>query len=108
MFDRKNNNCGENICNPRKNIAKGTSVAMVTITNEELINSLLLADLGRYLIKFEFKPRMVKLLNNVIIEMRVVAMPTLSVSYRCAIIIQKTNPNPLNTSVLAILNKEFI
>src|SRR6266567_713323 len=108
MFDRKNNNCGENICNPRKNITEGKSVAIVTMTNEELINSFLLADLGRCLVKLESKPRMVKLLNNVIKEMRVVAIPTFSGLYRRAIIIQKTNPNPPSTNVLAILKIEFL
>ena len=74
-----NNNCGENICNPSKNITEAKSVTIVTMTNEELINSFLLADLGKYLFKLTFNPRRVKLLNNVMIEMRVVAIPTFSV-----------------------------
>ena len=78
------------------------------MTNEELINSFLLADLGRYLVKLEFKPIMVKLLNNVMIEMRVVAIPTFSGLYNRAIISQKTNPNPPNMNALAILKREFL
>ena len=41
-------------------------VTIVTMTNEEFMNSFLLADLGRYLTKLAFNPRIVKLLNNVI------------------------------------------
>ena len=78
------------------------------MTNEELINSFLLADLERYLVKLESNPITVKLLNNSIIETRVVAIPTSSVLYRRAIITQKTNPNPLNTNMLDILNIEFL
>jgi len=82
-------------------------VTNVTMTNEELINSFLLADLGRYLFKLECNPRTVKPLNNVIIEMRVVAIPTLSGLYSRAIMIQKTNPNPPKINVLAIVKREF-
>ena len=78
------------------------------MTSEELINSFLLADWGRYLVKLESNPIMVKLLNKIIIETRVVAIPTISVLYTCAVIVQKTNPNPLNTNVLVILNIEFL
>ena len=84
------------------------TVTIVTMANEELINSFLLADLGRYLVKLEFNPIMVKLLSNVNIEMRVVAIPTSSVLYSRAIIIQKTNPDPPKMNVLAILNTEFL
>ena len=53
--------------------------AKVVITNEELIKSFLWVDLGRYLFKLTLKPITVKPLNKVMIEMRVVAIPTLSV-----------------------------
>src|SRR5258708_2345253 len=103
-----NNNCGENIGNPPKNIMEARSVINVTMTNEELINSFLLADLGRYLFKLEFSPRIVKLLNNVIMDMRVVAIPTFSGLYNRAMIIQKKNPNPPNINILTIVNSEFL
>ena len=100
--------CGENIGNPSKNMVVAKSATSVTMTNEELINSFLLADLGRYLVKLELNPIMVKLLNNVIREMMVVAIPTFSVLYNRAIIIQKTNPSPPKMNVLVILNREFL
>ena len=83
-------------------------VTIVTMTNEEFINSFLLAILGRYLFRLTFNPIMVRLLNNVIIEMRVVAIPISSVLYSRAIIIQKINPNPPKMNVLTILNREFL
>jgi len=89
-------------------VEEARSVTTVTMINEELINSFLLVDLGRYLFKLTFNPRMVKLLNNVITEIRAVAMPTFSVLYRRAMIIQKTKPSPPNMNVLAILKSEFL
>ena len=93
---------------PSKKITQTRSETSITMTNEELIKSFLLGDLGRYLFKLTFNPRMVKLLNNVIREIRVVAIPTFSGLYSRAIMIQKTNPNPPNMNVLAILNIEFL
>ena len=89
-------------------MAEDKSVAIVTMANEELINSFLLADWERYLGKLESNPSRVKPLNNVIKETRVVAIPTISVLYTWAVIVQKTNPNPLNTNALVMLNIEFL
>src|SRR5947209_8372949 len=100
--------CGEKSGTPSKNMEEAKSATSVTMTNEELINSFLLADLGRYLVKLELNPTMIKLLNNAIMEMRVVAIPTFSVLYSRAIMIQKTNPNPPKMNVLVILNREFL
>jgi len=83
-------------------------VAIATMINDELINSFLLVDLGRYLFKLEFNPSTVKLLSNVMIEISVVAIPTFSVLYNRATMIQKTKPNPPNINVLAILKMEFL
>ena len=99
---------GENNCNPSKKAAETRIVTIVTIVNVELINACLLTDLGRYLFKLELNPRVVKLHNNVIIEIRVVAIPTFSALNSRAIMIQKTNPNAPSMNVLAILNMEFI
>lgn len=96
------------MCTPSKKIPQARSETIITMTNEEFMNSFLLADLGRYLIKLEFKPRIVKLLNNVIKEMMVVAIPIFSGLNSRAIISQKTNPNPPNMNALAILKREFL
>ncbi len=61
------------------------------MTNEELINSFLLTDFGKYLFKLAFNPKTVKPLNSVTIEMSVVAIPTSSALYSRAMIIQKKN-----------------
>ena len=39
-----------------KNTTEAKSATIVTMTNDELINSFLLADLGRYLVKLETQP----------------------------------------------------
>ncbi len=89
-------------------MAHATNAAIVTRANAELINSFLLADLGRYLFKLMFNPSRVKLLNNVMIEMSVVAIPTSVVLYTLATTIQKINPNPPMMNVLDILKMEFL
>ena len=78
MLDRKNSICGENIGNPSKKSVEAGSVTSITMTNDELTNAFLWADLGRCLMRFEPSPSSAKPPNNAMIEMREVAIPTCS------------------------------
>jgi hypothetical protein len=61
-----------------------------------------LSDVGRYRISPFPRPKRLKLEINVIIEIRVVPIPTCSAEYRRAFIIQKKKPNTAITPVLNI------
>jgi len=97
-----NNNLGENVFKKaRKNIEMNIEVNPTSV-NEVFIFSFFLSEVGRYLIKLFLSPKRLKLEINVIIEIRVVPIPTCSVEYRCAFIIQKKKPNTAITPVLNI------
>jgi hypothetical protein len=91
----------ESIVKTRKNIEMNIEVNPTSI-NEVFIFSFFLSDVGRYLISPFPRPRMLKLEISVIIEIRVVPIPTCSAEYRRAFIIQKKKPNTAITPVLNI------
>jgi len=97
-----NNNLGENVFKKtRKNIEMNIEVNPTSV-NEVFIFLFFLSDVGRYLIIPFPRPRMLKLEINVIIEIRVVPIPTCSAEYRRVFIIQKKKPNAAITPVLNI------
>jgi len=102
IFSLTNNNLGENVFKKtRKNIEMNIEVNPTSI-NEVFIFSFFLSEVGRYLIKLFPSPKRLKLEINVIIEIRVVPIPTCSAEYRRAFIIQKKKPNTAITPVLNI------
>ena len=102
MLSLTNNNLGENVFKKiRKNIEMNIEVNPTSV-NEVFIFLFFLSDMGRYLISPFPRPRMLILEINVIIEIRVVPIPTCSEEYRRAFIIQKKKPNTAITPVLNI------
>ena len=102
MLSLTNNNLGENVFKKtRKNIEMNTEVNPTSV-NEVFIFLFFLSDVGRYLISPFPRPRMLKLEINVIVEIRVVPIPTCSAEYRRAFITQKKKPNTAITPVLSI------
>src|SRR5665648_17490 len=102
IFSLTNNNLGENVFKKtRKNIEMNMEVNPTSV-NEVFIFSFFLSEVGRYLIKLFPSPKRLKLEINVIIEIRVVPIPTCSAEYRRAFIIQKKKPNTAITPVLSI------
>jgi len=102
MLSLTNNNFGENVFKKtRKNIEMNIEVNPTSV-NEVFIFSFFLSEVGRYLIKLFPSPKRLKLEINVIIEIRVVPIPTCSAEYRRAFIIQKKKPNTAITPVLNI------
>ena len=102
MLSLTNNNLGENVFKKtRKNIEMNIEVNPTSV-NEVFILSFFLSEVGRYLIKLFPSPKRLKLEINVIIEIRVVPIPTCSAEYRRAFIIQKKKPNTAITPVLNI------
>ena len=79
-----------------------------TRVNEVLIFLFFFSEMGRYLISPVPRPRMLKPEINVIIERRVVPIPTCSAEYRRAFIIQKKKPKKDITAVLNIRKIEFL
>ena len=102
MFSLTNNNLGENVFKKtRKNIEMNIEVNPTSV-NEVFIFLFFLSEVGRYLIKLFPSPKRLKLEINVIIEIRVVPIPTCSAEYRCVFIIQKKKPKTAITPVLNI------
>jgi hypothetical protein len=102
MLSLINNNLGENIFKKtRKNIEMNIEVNPTSI-NEVFIFLFFILDAGRYLISPALRPRILKFEISVIIEIRVVPIPTCSAEYRRAFIIQKKKPNTAITPVLNI------
>ena len=102
MLSLTNNNLGENVFKKtRKKIEINIEVNPTSV-NEVFIFLFFLFDVGSYLISPFPRPRMLKLEINVIIEIRMVPIPTCSAEYRRAFIIQKKKPNTANTPVLNI------
>jgi hypothetical protein len=102
IFSLTNNNFGEKVFKKtRKNIEMDIEVNATSV-NEVFIFSFFLSEVGRYLIKLFPSPKRLKLEINIIIEIRVVPIPTCSEEYRRAFIIQKKKPNTAITPVLNI------
>jgi hypothetical protein len=81
MLSLTNNNLGENVFKKtRKNIEMNIEVNPTSI-NEVFIFSFFLSEVRRYLIKLFLSPKRLKLEINVIIEIRVVPIPTCSTEY---------------------------
>jgi len=97
-----NNNFGENVFRKIKKIADIKIDVKATMVNEVFIFLFLNSDTGRYLIRPSPRPRILKLESNVIVEIRVVPIPTCSVEYKRAFIIQKKKPNKAITPVFSI------
>ncbi len=73
-----------------------------TIVKEVFITSFFSFEVGKYLIRPLSKPRILKLEIKVIIEIRVVPIPTCSGVNNLAFMIQKKKPKKAMTAVLAI------
>ena len=102
IFSLTNNNLGENVFKKTGKNIEMNIVVNPTSINEVFIFSFFLSEVGRYLIKLFPSPKRLKLEINVIIEIRVVPIPTCSAEYRRAFIIQKKKPNTAITPVLNI------
>ena len=76
--------------------------------NEVFIFLFFLSEVGRYLISPLPRPRRLKLVINVIIEIRVVPIPTCSAEYKRAFIIQKKKLKKAVIPVLNIRKIEFL
>ena len=102
IFFLTNNNLGENVCKKTRNNIEMNIEVNPPSENEVFIFFIFLSEVGRYLIKLFPSPKRLKLEINVIIEIRVVPIPTCSEEYRRAFIIQKKKPNTAITPVLNI------